>query len=206
MSSESTPVLSHAISSFKKFMTEWEKIASQHEELWPWAEIGLQWAKKYYIRMDDTDAYVITMCQSLNQYLLQRCSNLWLGWTVLNPAMRFSWIEVEWEHHYIREVKDIILKLVRLHHLSAHSVLSHDLQMWQYCNQKSSTSEVSMTDPLPPTQPAPVSGIKPAPTRLKVQDSIYNKKSTHHEFSVESEFQKYTLGSILSKETSILQF
>src|SRR5258707_15414511 len=119
--------------------------------------------------------------------------------------MRFSWIEVEWEHHYIQEEKDIILKLVRLHHLSAHSVLSHDLQMQWYYNQKLSTSEVSMTDPLPLTQPAPVSGIKPAPTQFKVQDSVYNKKSTHREFSVESEFQKYTLGSILS-ETSILQF
>jgi len=120
--------------------------------------------------------------------------------------MRFSWIEVEWERRYIREAKDIILKLVRLHRLSAHSVLSHDLQMWRYRNQKLSTSEVLMTDPLPPTQPAPVSGIKPAPTRFKVQDSVYNKKSTHREFSVESEFQKYTLGSISSEETSILRF
>ncbi len=120
--------------------------------------------------------------------------------------MHFSWIEVEWEHHYIWEAKDIILKLVRLHCLSAHSVLSHDLQMQWYYNQKLSTSEVSMTDPLPPTQPAPVSGIKPAPTQFKVQDSVYNKKSTHCEFSVESEFQKYTLGLISSKETSILRF
>src|SRR5258707_11462710 len=120
--------------------------------------------------------------------------------------MRFSWIEVEWEHCYIQEAKDIILKLVRLHCLSAHSVLSHDLQMRRYHNQKSSTSEVSMTDPLPSAQPAPVSGIKPAPTRFKVQDSIYNKKSTHCEFSVEYEFQKYTSGSISSEETSILRF
>jgi len=57
-------------------MTKWEKIASQYEELQPWAEISLRWAKKYYIQMDDTDAYVIMMCQSLNQYLLQHCSNL----------------------------------------------------------------------------------------------------------------------------------
>ncbi len=61
-----------------------------------------------------------------------------------------------------------------------------------------------MTDPLPSAQPAPVSGIKPAPTWFKVQDSVYNKKSTYHEFSIESEFQKYTSGSISSKETSIL--
>ena len=120
--------------------------------------------------------------------------------------MHFSWIEVEWERRYIWEAKDIILKLVRLHCLSAHSVLSHDLQMRWYHNQKLSMSEVSTTDPLPLAQPALVSGIKPAPTWFKVQDSIYNKKSTHREFSVESEFQKYTLGSISSEETSILRF
>lgn len=78
MSFESTPVLSRAISSFEMFMTEWERVGSQHEELRLWTEIGLRWAKKYYIRMDDTDAYVVTMCQSLNRYLLQRCSNLQL--------------------------------------------------------------------------------------------------------------------------------
>jgi hypothetical protein len=70
MSSESTPVLSHAISSFEQFMTEWENIATQIDKLRPWAEIGLGWAKKYYIRMDDTDAYVVTMCESLNQCLV----------------------------------------------------------------------------------------------------------------------------------------
>jgi hypothetical protein len=28
--------------------------------------------------------------------------------------MRFSWIEAEWDSHYIREAEEIILKLVRL--------------------------------------------------------------------------------------------
>ncbi|KAF8489262.1 hypothetical protein F5888DRAFT_1808916 [Russula emetica] len=82
MLSESTPVLSRAISSSEMFMTEWEKLGEQHEMLRPWMEIGLRWAKKYYIRMDDTDAYVVTM--------------------FLNPAMRLSWIQAEWEGHYIR--------------------------------------------------------------------------------------------------------
>jgi hypothetical protein len=84
------------------------------------------------------------------------------------------------------------------------SVLSHNLQMRRYRNQKESTSEVETTDP--PARPAPVSGVKPAPTRFKVQDSVYNKKSTHNEFSVEVEFQKYISGSMSSEETSILRF
>jgi hypothetical protein len=49
MLAKSTPVLSHAISSFEMFMTEWEKLGKQNEILQPWTEIGLQWAKKYYI-------------------------------------------------------------------------------------------------------------------------------------------------------------
>ena len=84
------------------------------------------------------------------------------------------------------------------------SVFSHDSQMRRYRNQKSSTSEAAMANT--PAQPAPVSWAKPAPTRFKVQDSVYNKKSTPGEFSVEAEFQKYIAGSISSEETSILQF
>jgi len=49
MSSEFIPVLLHAISNFEMFITEWEKLREQHEMLWPWMEIGLWWAKKYYM-------------------------------------------------------------------------------------------------------------------------------------------------------------
>jgi hypothetical protein len=49
------------------FMTEWEKLASQHTVLKPWIKIGLQWATKYPVRMDDTEAYVITMCKLRNR-------------------------------------------------------------------------------------------------------------------------------------------
>jgi hypothetical protein len=55
------------------FMTEWERMGKAYSVLRPWTDTGLQWATKYYIRMDDTDAYVVTMCKSLNRYL---CSNL----------------------------------------------------------------------------------------------------------------------------------
>jgi hypothetical protein len=70
MSFESTPVLSRVISSFEMLMTEWEKLRKEHPMLQPWTEIGLQWAKKYYIWMDDTDAYVVTMCKPLDRYSL----------------------------------------------------------------------------------------------------------------------------------------
>lgn len=47
-------------------MTELEEVGDEHELLKPWTDIGVHWATKYYIRMDDTDAYVITMCKSFN--------------------------------------------------------------------------------------------------------------------------------------------
>jgi hypothetical protein len=63
MSSESTPVLSRTILDFELFMTEWEKLAEEYSILKPWIEIGLRWATKYYIRMDETESYVVAMCK-----------------------------------------------------------------------------------------------------------------------------------------------
>lgn len=44
-------------------MTEWEILGKEHDILKPWTDIGLRWATKYYVRMDDTEAYVLTMCK-----------------------------------------------------------------------------------------------------------------------------------------------
>lgn len=65
MSAESMPVLSGAVPSFEIFMTRWEKLRIKYPVLKPWVDIGLKWAKKYYIRMDATDAYVVAMCKLL---------------------------------------------------------------------------------------------------------------------------------------------
>ena len=46
-------------------MTEWETLRSDYKTLELWTEIGLKWAKKYYVQMDETDAYVVTMCKFL---------------------------------------------------------------------------------------------------------------------------------------------
>jgi hypothetical protein len=76
MSSKSTPVLSHAISGFKKFMMQWESLGDQHDKLKPWADIGLNMAKKYYRRMDDTNVYVITMCKFVNEHATALTANV----------------------------------------------------------------------------------------------------------------------------------
>jgi len=50
------------------FMTEWENLGREHKILKFWTEIGLKWAKKYYVRMDETDAYVVAMCKFYARY------------------------------------------------------------------------------------------------------------------------------------------
>jgi hypothetical protein len=48
------------------FMTKWENLAKQHKILKPWINIGLRWVTKYYTRMDNMEAYIITMCKPLS--------------------------------------------------------------------------------------------------------------------------------------------
>jgi len=64
MSSESMPVMCGVIASFKLLMTKWERLGEEHPQLWYWTHIGLCWVKKYYRRMDDTNAYAIAMSKS----------------------------------------------------------------------------------------------------------------------------------------------
>ena len=76
MSAESMPVLSGAVPSFKIFMTRWEQLHARHPQLKPWINVGLKWAEKYYTRMDDTDAYVVAMCELLPSSLFHLNMNL----------------------------------------------------------------------------------------------------------------------------------
>ncbi len=65
MSAESMPVLSGAVLSFEIFMSRWEKLRTKYPELKPWVDVGLKWAERYYTHMDNTDAYVVVMCELL---------------------------------------------------------------------------------------------------------------------------------------------
>jgi hypothetical protein len=65
MSAKLMPVLLGAVPSFKIFMTQWETLCSKHPALKPWVDIGLKWAQKYYTCMDDTNVYVVAMCELL---------------------------------------------------------------------------------------------------------------------------------------------
>lgn len=50
-------------------MTHLENIGNENDILKPWVDVGLEWATKYYRRMDDTDAYIITMCKFLDRHV-----------------------------------------------------------------------------------------------------------------------------------------
>jgi hypothetical protein len=65
MSGESTPILSGAIPAFEMFMSAWEKIEQEHPHLKNYVHPGLEWAYKYYKRMDRTRAYIISMCKQI---------------------------------------------------------------------------------------------------------------------------------------------
>ena len=60
MCGETTPLLSGAIPAFEMFMTCWENM-SQRANLKSIIAPGLEWAAKYYGRMDRTRAYIIAM-------------------------------------------------------------------------------------------------------------------------------------------------
>jgi hypothetical protein len=54
MSGEKTPILSGAIPAFELFITDWEKLASNHPCLEVFIAVGLDWAYQYYGKMDCT--------------------------------------------------------------------------------------------------------------------------------------------------------
>ncbi len=67
MSGESTPILCGSIPAFEMFMTMWDNIIQRdpNDRVATYAQAGLEWAHKYYARMDRTQAYIITMCKCL---------------------------------------------------------------------------------------------------------------------------------------------
>lgn len=63
MSNERVPVLSGAIPSFETFMSQWEKLITDHPHLEDLVKPGLDLCYEYYGRMDRTIAYIIAMCK-----------------------------------------------------------------------------------------------------------------------------------------------
>jgi len=64
MSSESCPVLGGAIPAFKKFMMQWEALATTAPHVAPFIKARLERAWEYHCHMGQTCAYIMVMCKS----------------------------------------------------------------------------------------------------------------------------------------------
>ncbi|KAJ7114473.1 hypothetical protein C8R44DRAFT_740612 [Mycena epipterygia] len=96
MLAENTPVLAGALPAFELFVDSWKTMVKDvdliKENVVQFIKPGLTIAKKYHNRFSDTDAYIIAM------YLL-----------VINPSIRFAWIEKIWGSEDIKVAREIII-------------------------------------------------------------------------------------------------
>ena len=120
--------------------------------------------------------------------------------------MRFSWIQDEWEDHYIERARNTILALVSTIHknLLLRPSTQRDLQMHEHRRKLSRTPEGTTADSH--VQPTPIAQATPAQTRFKLQRSAYDKGPTRGASTVEAEFRKYVSGPKSSPTTDILRF
>ncbi|KAG2337895.1 hypothetical protein BDR05DRAFT_894559 [Suillus weaverae] len=94
LSSESTPLLSHAVPTFEELINGWESIGLHIPHCKPIVNIGLIWASKYTDQMGATHAYSVAM--------------------FIDPVMWMSWMDSLWEADRVKDAKEFILKLVCL--------------------------------------------------------------------------------------------
>lgn len=62
LAGERTPLLSGAIPTFEMFLTNWEQLQG-NLRVGDFVSKGVATATKYYNRMDQTDAYIVSMCE-----------------------------------------------------------------------------------------------------------------------------------------------
>ncbi|KIK19162.1 hypothetical protein PISMIDRAFT_43286, partial [Pisolithus microcarpus 441] len=92
MSTEARPTLSRAVPSFELFMTAWEKMQQENRRLAPFIEVGLIKARRYYNRMDNTKAYIISM--------------------LVDPFLQFRWIKMHWAQDWVVRAEESVITLV----------------------------------------------------------------------------------------------
>ena len=63
LSGEETPLLAGVIPVFEIFITGWEKLWDKQKHLARFIQPGLNRMYKYYLKMDNTKAYVVAMCK-----------------------------------------------------------------------------------------------------------------------------------------------
>jgi hypothetical protein len=118
MLSESTPMLSHAIPAFEKFMKGWEEFRGCVPWCMPYIEVGLRWAREYYDRMGHSRAYSVVMCKLAYHVDLSMLIFVYvllcLWGAVVDPCVALMWVEKYWDPELVRNVKNDIKSLVSL--------------------------------------------------------------------------------------------
>ena len=111
MSKEKMPVLVGAIPAFEMMMTRLERLATRQRHLASPIKVGLKFAYKYYSKMDDTDAYVMGMCES-RYYCLASCDSKTDKYLVVHPGICLMWVMKYWNEKYKGEARTTILNVV----------------------------------------------------------------------------------------------
>ena len=63
LAKDKTPILAGVIPVFETFMAKWDILAEKRPWLKPFINEGIYWAEKYYVRLDDSMAYAIALCE-----------------------------------------------------------------------------------------------------------------------------------------------
>lgn len=197
-------MLSGAIPAFEMFMTRWEKLAKEHPTLEQTVRAGLDWAYKYYKRMDGTKAYVVAMCQQI--YLLTR-QKLIIS-AVLNPAVRLSWFRKHWEKKFIVKAEKNIRELVGFVFTFLNGVSSSASKMAEY-RKTSATSHGE--DEEQSARGGTDHGRKDRPkdplkVRYGIEDELDTGDTDENVQTVEQEYQAYITGALSAKTVDLLKF
>ena len=79
MSSENTPILAATILAFELFLSAWEAMKTDRdlaeENVASIIAPGLTLAKSYYKKLDDSNAYIIAMCECFSTRHTQRADS-----------------------------------------------------------------------------------------------------------------------------------
>ena len=193
MSAYMTPILSGAIPSFELFMTQWEKLGDEHLLIWRPGQISV-WSGP----SNTTNEWMIptlmwSPCVSfcaITDFIF-----FWILDAVINPCIRFSWFEEEWDNHYINQAKTTILKVVSkdkcLEYVVINVFHADETIPWQ------TNSSCSPTSPCFPRQTT--TGIYEGHVQISAEGkakSCRRSKSEHWRGS----------GSLSQPDTNLIQF
>jgi hypothetical protein len=102
-----------AIPTLEFLQTSWEELLedSNYVPVYAGIKAGLANLKKWYRKVDDTNAYFICLCKFYLLSYLQDYLN-YLIISVLNPTMKLEYTKVRWEQEWheagVKQLEDVV--------------------------------------------------------------------------------------------------